>query len=1055
LSFRKSKESSIPNYSDQAYWEDRYASSGDSSKGWEHFDWYLDYEAYGMFLQKEMESTRRLPFEKLRVLVPGCGDSLLCEEIIAAERGIFEVVGIDFSTSSVNMMNSRSKSLGLDSLLTYRVGDLTNLKLESDSSFDFIVDKATLDAIATVNASSDSPHVDNIMKYMYEMWRVLSLHGRFVLITTMPPNVFGDMVGNFLYTFLAETGISTKHPISNWQQGHGFKEVEGRNGMRLFLYSLVKIRDRDDERSLVKKSISRMVEAAKEELLDSKLMGENQEEAELAEIDAVKGASHSWSNGEDDLPLEFILNTRNRSLESINEKYKCEVSQIEDSTRVFLEVVSNNQNDYYAARQVISVRYWINGSWDENDVIRVVMDATHSSENAFSEHLFYSKQENCFETFEYTAEPNIVSPDIIQEDVIAAVENSNMKFLQWWEKRNRILSSNVWKGEIQLTLPDYAGIFRVEYLRSLPKPISLPRTVDLSTAEEQGEQLANINGLGKSVYLSMAATRTISVRGKVSPGNSDNRNSSNLPKSLLPLRLSRRKAGAVQATVRQCDVFVEQLLKVRKLQMLVGINSPMSSSAASINRVMAWLEPLYTVTSETQLKLIIEFDYILLSSSSIEFDTAVSTEYINLSLSALPFGSGEMEAKDWWTAIDWTTTELEVLQNSAGNNLISIRIPMCSYPSDETVARSNVSLSLIDASCREYLLLSQMEKSHVSPLLEEIRCKFCSNALVRDCSLINGVHPLPTGIFNEMLYDFVCCEEASCMSLQCEDLLVKPQKLYCSLTSCWLHREHFIACSASVSPIRLVCKESQSFQDMFTVTGATVMANKSLAPKGAKESERTRWMQRLFTGIVNTDFCSVRCRRCDAWLGDARIDMTALDEDTTEDTNVDSSYEFPLTSLRHIEFSWHTVSIQTNSHEVTSSRLENISILQLAGRLALYVMEKFAKPLICFYLSSSSPLTSDRPVIILKLLSKESGASVTSELNGNIRVRVNPAVKLTYLMGNASEIVRGSEVRIPLEVQDFTNLRSFLQALGLKWDIFHQSVGSMTFSKERICFIEV
>lgn len=101
------------------------------------------------------------------------------------------------------------------------------------------------------------------------------MHGRLVLITTMPPNIFEELVGNFLYTFLVETGINVKHPISNWRHGHGFQEVKARNGMSLFLYSLVKIRDRDTQQTLVKKSIVQMVEAVKEELLDQTLMGEN------------------------------------------------------------------------------------------------------------------------------------------------------------------------------------------------------------------------------------------------------------------------------------------------------------------------------------------------------------------------------------------------------------------------------------------------------------------------------------------------------------------------------------------------------------------------------------------------------------------------------------------------------------------------------------------------------------------------------------------------------------------------------------------------------------
>lgn len=80
--FRENVQKSIPNYSDKDYWESRYANDEATDAKEESFDWYLDYAAFQSFLRQEMAATRRTPAQELRVLVPGCGDSLLCEDLV-------------------------------------------------------------------------------------------------------------------------------------------------------------------------------------------------------------------------------------------------------------------------------------------------------------------------------------------------------------------------------------------------------------------------------------------------------------------------------------------------------------------------------------------------------------------------------------------------------------------------------------------------------------------------------------------------------------------------------------------------------------------------------------------------------------------------------------------------------------------------------------------------------------------------------------------------------------------------------------------------------------
>lgn len=50
-----------------------------------------------------------------------------------------------------------------------------------------IVDKGTLDAIASGGTQSQADHA---LSYLREMWRVLNVGGRFLIVSTMPPRLF-------------------------------------------------------------------------------------------------------------------------------------------------------------------------------------------------------------------------------------------------------------------------------------------------------------------------------------------------------------------------------------------------------------------------------------------------------------------------------------------------------------------------------------------------------------------------------------------------------------------------------------------------------------------------------------------------------------------------------------------------------------------------------------------------------------------------------------------------------------------------------------------------
>lgn len=500
----------------------------------------------------------------------------------------------------------------------------------------------------------------------------------------------------------------------------------------------------------------------------------------------------------------------------------------------------------------------------------------------------------------------------------------------------------------------------------------------------------------------------------------------------------------------------------------------------------------------------------------------------------------------------------DLLRNDCGENLLLLRLPLLS-PSTSSNVGSSLTRdkgvdSLLDSVVREYRLMRRfLSKPAVSSAIQhntykcQLTCAFCSHPLalleqklpmtdIAHSSVNNGekattqesriaVHALPIGLFNEFLHEFICCNNEtsnkdlnaedvdSCMyTMQCEDLQVQRQTLYCGLVACWLHPQHLLSSSSSLSysksvagkrvpSCRFVCKDAASLHDLFTATGAVLMTSPlSLPPPKSSDDrsgnsshdsgtipprevpvaknkgvdERRRLLQRAFQSIIHTDYCALRCRRCDARLGDARVNFDALDkeeEHAVEKKDVEEDV-FPVAAIQHVQFSWHAVRLSlaasSSSASIDSAEEVSVSLLQQAARLVLYIMEKTAKPLVCFYLATSSfppavpsSNSDDVEIIVLKVLSKHSNAGAVS--SGNIlassKTRKEPllglsaSLKVAVLMGRASDVLRGNEARIPLEMAEFVKLQRALRETASRWRVYRDVLQVPLPANQDLCFL--
>ena len=171
-------------YSDKSYWEGRYV---DASKTHEEelYEWYIDFQALKEYIIEDLQLSNSY---KPMILVSGCGNSTFCEEL--AESGMKlsppctvlvqclkctvlnyigisdKVYGMDYSPAVIDMMQARVETKGYKGV-HYFQADARMMPEVASGSYDCILDKGTLDAIASAGASerSGSNQVDNIILY--------------------------------------------------------------------------------------------------------------------------------------------------------------------------------------------------------------------------------------------------------------------------------------------------------------------------------------------------------------------------------------------------------------------------------------------------------------------------------------------------------------------------------------------------------------------------------------------------------------------------------------------------------------------------------------------------------------------------------------------------------------------------------------------------------------------------------------------------------------------------------------------------------------------------
>ncbi|KAI0079344.1 S-adenosyl-L-methionine-dependent methyltransferase [Panus rudis PR-1116 ss-1] len=163
-------------YGTKEYWDQRYSQESEEDS----FDWFKSYADIAPII-KEL-----VPNKAARILMLGCGNSKLSEEMY--DDGYKNIVNTDYSGVLIEKMRHKHEKLRPE--MEWLEMDVRDLRFDS-GSFDFAIDKGTMDAMMTSKGDVwDPPEdvIDSCDREVNEVLRVLRTGGIFLYLTFGQPH---------------------------------------------------------------------------------------------------------------------------------------------------------------------------------------------------------------------------------------------------------------------------------------------------------------------------------------------------------------------------------------------------------------------------------------------------------------------------------------------------------------------------------------------------------------------------------------------------------------------------------------------------------------------------------------------------------------------------------------------------------------------------------------------------------------------------------------------------------------------------------------------------
>ncbi len=165
-------------FSREEYWNKFFRYRKDS------FEWYAEYEELKHVLNRYIKQNDS-------ILVIGCGNSSLSADLY--DSGFKDNTSIDISAIVVNQMIDKYNKNGERNGLKFQSMDVFDLKF-SDNCFNVVLDKGTLDAIASDDSNQS---ISNINKMFEQIDRVIKTYGRYLCVSLLQSHILKELLNWF------------------------------------------------------------------------------------------------------------------------------------------------------------------------------------------------------------------------------------------------------------------------------------------------------------------------------------------------------------------------------------------------------------------------------------------------------------------------------------------------------------------------------------------------------------------------------------------------------------------------------------------------------------------------------------------------------------------------------------------------------------------------------------------------------------------------------------------------------------------------------------------
>lgn len=379
------------------------------------------------------------------------------------------------------------------------------------------------------------------------------------------------------------------------------------------------------------------------------------------------------------------------------------------------------------------------------------------------------------------------------------------------------------RGTVQLSLPFYGGSFCLRYQRVdvTIVPTTAAVTTDQNFEDPPEEQDQKAqNALVYRENICLFESSPFLVNFSVQDGK----------------RLCRANNGrgfSQLGTPSNIMWFIEDLTNINAL--MVTLFSP----GSKLMKPACWIE------KDKQYRLVVECN----RSGDIP---PSKCEWISIPLHSK---SWEYSWKDSYGTFE------DILETPSGSNRLLIKIPYSSSAVEYFTLKSSVTCS-----------------SHSG-----LRCRSC-DSMILSSSSITSIQPLPSGLFDQVMHEYLCSETQPTMPLSMSEYTTPSGRISLGAIFFSLHPSDI----SSESHLQYKCKLTPS---LFDVLGGS-FGMKLLPQLGLSECSAT-------LSLVDASTCSVTCSRCLAMLGDGLI---ASDSGSHEPT-VDEIWISDLQDIRFLRSS--------------------------------------------------------------------------------------------------------------------------------------------------------